>query len=185
MLLCALGQPMRGQKTEPAARVAATVAQRTAQAVRVDRAPRMDAALDDPIWLLASPVADFRQREPYEGQTATERTEVRVLYSRNEVYFGIACHDSLAHGQVATQLRRDVTQELDDYFEIVIDSRHDRRNAYVFQVNPLGTQRALSSPTSSRVRPRTEIPDGTASGPPTPAPRQTDGRQPLPSPSRH
>jgi len=34
-----------------------------------------------------------------------------------------------------------VTQELDDYFEIVIDSRHDRRNAYVFQINPLGTQR--------------------------------------------
>ena len=101
----------------------------------------MDGTVDDPIWLLASPVGDFRQREPYEGQTATERTEVRVLYSRNEVYFGIACHDSLAHGQVATQLRRDVTQELDDYFEIVIDSRHDRRNAYVFQINPLGTQR--------------------------------------------
>ena len=34
-----------------------------------------------------------------------------------------------------------MTQELDDYFEIVIDSRHDRRNAYVFQINPLGTQR--------------------------------------------
>jgi hypothetical protein len=38
-------------------------------------------------------------------------------------------------------LRRDVTQELDDYFEIIIDSRHDRRNAYVFQINSLGTQR--------------------------------------------
>jgi hypothetical protein len=38
-------------------------------------------------------------------------------------------------------LRRDVSQELDDYFEIIIDSAHDRRNAYVFQVNPLGTQR--------------------------------------------
>jgi hypothetical protein len=42
---------------------------------------------------------------------------------------------------VATELRRDVSQELDDYFEIIIDSSHDRRNAYVFQVNPLGTQR--------------------------------------------
>jgi hypothetical protein len=38
-------------------------------------------------------------------------------------------------------LRRDVSQELDDYFEIIIDSSHDRRNAYVFQINPLGTQR--------------------------------------------
>jgi len=101
----------------------------------------MDGTLDDPLWLLASPITDFRQREPYEGKAATEHTEVRVLYSRNEVYFGIACRDSLANGPVATQLRRDVTQELDDYFEIIIDSRHDRRNAYVFQINPLGTQR--------------------------------------------
>ncbi len=114
---------------------------RIAQAVRVERPPRMDGTLDDPIWLLAPPITDFRQREPYEGQAATERTEVRVLYSREEVYFGIACHDSLATGSAATQLRRDVTQELDDYFEIVIDSRFDRRNAYAFQVNPLGTQR--------------------------------------------
>jgi hypothetical protein len=38
---------------------------------------------------------------------------------------------------VATELRRDTSQHLDDYFEIVIDSSHDRRNAYVFQINPL------------------------------------------------
>lgn len=37
-------------------------------------------------------------------------------------------------------MRRDVGQELEDYFEILIDSNHDRRDAYVFQVNPLGTQ---------------------------------------------
>jgi hypothetical protein len=42
---------------------------------------------------------------------------------------------------ISTELRRDVSQELDDYFEIIIDSAHDRRNAYVFQFNPLGTQR--------------------------------------------
>jgi hypothetical protein len=29
---------------------------------------------------------------------------------------------------------------LDDHFEILIDSNHDRRGAYVFEVNPLGTQ---------------------------------------------
>jgi len=111
------------------------------QAVRVERSPRLDGTLDDPLWQQASPITGFKQREPYEGQPATERTEVRVLYSRNEIYFGIACHDSVVKGPVATQLRRDVSQELDDYFEIVIDSRHDRRNAYVFQINPLGTQR--------------------------------------------
>lgn len=114
---------------------------RVARAVRVERAPRMDGTLNDPIWQLATPITDFRQREPFEGQRATESTEVRVLYTRNEVYFGIACQDATPHGVIATQLRRDVSQEFDDHFEIVIDSRRDRRNAYVFQVNPLGTQR--------------------------------------------
>jgi len=107
----------------------------------VDHAPRMDGTLNDPLWSKAHPSANFSQREPYEGHTPTEQTEVRVLYTKYEVYFGIACYDSSPKGIVATELRRDVSQELDDYFEIVIDSAHDRRNAYVFQINPLGTQR--------------------------------------------
>jgi len=114
---------------------------RTAQAARVDRSPRLDGTLDDALWQLATPIDNFLQREPFEGQTPTEQTEVRILYSRHEVYFGIRCFDSDPTGIVATELRRDVSQELDDYFEIVVDSAHNRRNAYVFQINPLGTQR--------------------------------------------
>ena len=114
---------------------------RSARAIRVDRAPRLDGTLEDPVWQQASPIADFLQREPFEGQNPTEQTEVRILYSRRGVYFGITCFDSEPARIVATELRRDVSQALDDYFEIVIDSAHDRRNAYVFQINPLGTQR--------------------------------------------
>jgi Domain of unknown function (DUF5916)/Carbohydrate family 9 binding domain-like len=114
---------------------------RSARAVRVDRPPRMDGTLNDPIWQQASPLSDFRQREPFEGQRSTENTEVRILYTHNDVYFGIACHDATPGGVLASQLRRDVSQEYDDYFEIIIDSRRDRRNAYLFQINPLGTQR--------------------------------------------
>ena len=33
-----------------------------------------------------------------------------------------------------------MSQDLDDHFEILIDSNHGRRGAYVFQMNPLGTQ---------------------------------------------
>jgi hypothetical protein len=112
-----------------------------ARATRVDHAPKLDGTLDDPLWQSAAPLTDFRQQEPYEGQPATERTEVRILYTHSEIFFGIACYDSQSGAIVATQLRRDGSQELDDYFEIVIDSNRNRRNAYLFQVNPLGTQR--------------------------------------------
>jgi len=101
----------------------------------------MDGTLADPLWSRATPVGNFLQREPYEGRTPTEKTEVRILYTEREVYFGITCFDSNPKGIISTELRRDVSQELDDNFEIVIDSAHDRRNAYIFQINPLGTQR--------------------------------------------
>ena len=113
---------------------------RMTDAVRVDRAPRLDGTLDDALWQLAKPIANFRQREPREGEAPTEKTEVRILYTRHAVYFGIKCFDSEPSQIIATELRRDVSQELDDHFEILIDSKHDRRDAYVFQINPLGTQ---------------------------------------------
>ena len=111
-----------------------------AEAVRVDKSPRLDGTLDDPLWQLAKPIAEFRQREPHEGDQATENTEVRILYTRHAVYFGIYCHDSDPSRIIATELRRDVSQDLDDHFDILIDSNHDRRDAYVFEINPLGTQ---------------------------------------------
>ena len=112
----------------------------TAEAVRVEHAPKLDGTLDDPLWQSAKPIRDFRQQEPFEGQPATERTEVRILYTRHAVFFGIHCFDSQPSRIIASELRRDVSQDLDDHFEILIDSNHDRRGAYVFQVNPRGTQ---------------------------------------------
>ncbi|HXJ06914.1 MAG TPA: DUF5916 domain-containing protein [Candidatus Acidoferrum sp.] len=113
---------------------------REAEAVRVDRAPKLDGTLGDPLWQTANPITDFRQREPKEGEPATEKTEVRVLYARRAVYFGIHCYDSAPSRIMATELRRDVSQALDDHFEILINSNHDRQNGYVFEINPLGTQ---------------------------------------------
>ncbi|HEV2175902.1 MAG TPA: DUF5916 domain-containing protein [Terriglobia bacterium] len=111
-----------------------------AHAVRVEHPPRLDGTLNDPQWQAAEPVRDFHQREPYDNQVPTEQTEVRILYTRHEVYFGVLCRDSDPKGIVATELRRDLPQYLDDYFEISIDPTYERRNAYVFQINPLGTQ---------------------------------------------
>ena len=113
---------------------------RVAEAVRVDHSPRLDGTLNDPEWQRAKPITDFLQREPYEGQKPTEATEVRILYTANAVYFGILCYDSDPSGIVANELRRDVSQDLDDNFEILISPTNDHQNGYAFQINPLGTQ---------------------------------------------
>ena len=114
---------------------------RVAVAVRAERPPRLDGTLNDPIWSTAPVLDDFRQREPLESQTATEKTEVRILYDSRHIYFGIYCHDAAPKGIVATQLRRDLSQDLDDNFAVVIDPTLSHRSGYVFEVNSLGTQR--------------------------------------------
>lgn len=133
-------QPLMGKAAVPSGESQGEIVAKSAEAVRVDTAPRLDGTLDDPLWQSAKPIVDFRQREPYEGSQPTEKTEVRILYTRHAVYFGVHCYDSKPSGIIATELRRDVSQDLDDYFEIMIDSNLDRRSAYVFQINPLGTQ---------------------------------------------
>ena len=67
---------------------------RVAEAVSVAHAPKLDGTLDDPLWLSAKPISSFRQREPYEGSVPTEKTEVRIVYTRRAIYLGIHCYDS-------------------------------------------------------------------------------------------
>jgi hypothetical protein len=113
---------------------------RVARPARTDQAPKIDGTLDDPAWKTAPVVDDFLQKEPLQGTPATEKTEVRILYDARHIYFGIHCYDSDPAAMVATQLRRDLPQALDDNFAILIDPTMSRRNGYIFQVNPLGTQ---------------------------------------------
>lgn len=137
--LCFPGCALAREQTNPS-KPASQQTGANAEAARVDRAPKLDGTLEDPLWQSAKAVTDFRQQEPNEGEPATEKTEVRILYTRRAVYFGIHGYDSDPAKIVATELRRDVSQDLDDHFEILIDSNHDRRGGYVFQINPLGTQ---------------------------------------------
>src|SRR5687768_11981851 len=66
----------------------------TVTAVRVAQPPNIDGRLDEPIWLTAALIDNFVQEEPVEGAPATEKTEVRVAYDGEKVYFGIHAHYS-------------------------------------------------------------------------------------------
>ena len=136
LLVITAGQSWVAAQVEPS-----NFADRLATATRAPHAPRIDGTLDDPIWQTAPVISDFRQREPLETLPATEKTEVRILFDSHHVYFGIHCYDQDPAGIVATQLRRDLSMDLDDNFAIMIDPTLGHRNGYIFEVNPLGTQR--------------------------------------------
>ena len=102
----------------------------------------IDGNLDETEWGLAQPARDFTQREPRDGQPATERTEVRILYDDENLYVGVYCFDSAGkEGLVVPDVRRDYPPDQGDHFAIVLDTFDDNRNAFVFATNPRGAVR--------------------------------------------
>ena len=130
LLLLAPAQAQQEQTNSP----------RYIKAITISEPIKVDGILDEPAWDLAEPATDFRQEEPTEGAPASEKTEVRVLYDARNIYFAIRAFDSDAAHINARELVRDANFSNDDKVEILLDTYHDRRNAFRFAVNPLGTQ---------------------------------------------
>ena len=113
----------------------------TTLAVRArPQAPHLDGKLDDPAWALAPAIGDFVQREPHEGQPATERTEAKVVFTDDALYIGVRAYDSHPEAIVGRLTRRD-EESASDWIGVAIDSYHDRRTAFLFYVNPAGVKR--------------------------------------------
>jgi hypothetical protein len=110
-------------------------------AVKVDQSPKIDGVLDDQVWQKAARVDEFTQQEPREGATATERTEVRVMYDGKNLLIAVHAFDALPSGIVATEMRRDSDRLLDeDNFQLIVDTFNDSRNGYMFVTTPLGAK---------------------------------------------
>ena len=108
---------------------------------RVEEGPTIDGRLDDEAWLQAAVIDNFVQQEPSEGDPATERTVVRLIYDERALYIGVEAYDSDPDGVVATEKRRDSIRLLDeDNFQVILDTFQDRRSGYMFVTSPLGAK---------------------------------------------
>src|SRR5207253_2576624 len=72
--------------------------------LRANRASQPPSLGAEESWAGATTISAFRQREPYEGLPATEKTEVSVLYDRRFLYIRAHCFDSQPNRIVATEL---------------------------------------------------------------------------------
>ncbi|MYN63908.1 MAG: carbohydrate binding family 9 domain-containing protein [Acidobacteria bacterium] len=109
--------------------------------VRVENGPQIDGRLDEEVWLQAAVIDDFVQQEPAEGEPATERTVVRLLYDAEALYLGVEAYDTEPDGVIATEMRRDSLRLLDeDNFQVILDTFQDRRSGYMFVTSPLGAK---------------------------------------------
>ena len=111
-----------------------------AGAIRVEESPVLDGNLDEAIWQRVPAISEFLQRDPQEGKPATEKTEVKIIYTNTALYFGVVCYDSEPERIIARERARDDTLTTDDTFEIILDTFHNRKDGFLFRTNPLGTK---------------------------------------------
>lgn len=112
---------------------------RQVRAVRVTTPPTIDGFLQEEVWKTAEPASDFVQRDPEEGQPASEQTEIRVLYDDDALYIGAMMYDARPNEIVARLTRRDNILEA-DRVGIYIDSFHDHLTCYRFGINAAGVK---------------------------------------------
>ena len=125
-LMAALGRPADRYTVEP---------------TRTTQPPQLDGVIDAAEWQNAAMIDDFIQQEPSEGAPATERTVVRLMYDAEMLYVGVEAYDSEPGGIIATEMRRDSRQLLDeDNFQIILDTFNDSRSGYMFVTSPLGAK---------------------------------------------
>jgi hypothetical protein len=110
-------------------------------ATRVAEAPLLDGdVLGDEAWQGVTPVNTFWQEQPEEGQPASERTEVRIVFTRDTLYIGVVCYDTDPGAIIVSDARRDAGLDETDSFRMIFDTYQDLQNGFVFGTNPAGIE---------------------------------------------
>jgi len=110
------------------------------RALRLESALKIDGVLDEADWARAPRVSNFTQRELNENQPASEKTEVAVLFDQTDLFIGAWCFDSEPDKIIAKKMKWDFEYGNEDNFEIALDTYGDKRNGYLFIINPNGSQ---------------------------------------------
>ena len=106
---------------------------------------QIDGRLSEPAWAAAVPITEFIQQDPVEGQPATQRTEIRILYDDDALYVGARMFDSLgARGVSVALTRRDELLSMSgvtsDKIAIEFDTFRNKNDHVWFELNPLGVK---------------------------------------------
>jgi len=117
--------------------------------LRVDQAPVVDGALDDPAWQtppLALP--EWLTYNPVRGQAFPQATQVWMAYDDTGLYVAFRCLDPEAEKVRATLSRRDQLWS-DDWVGLSLDAIGNGQQSYDLFVNPLGVQADILDTTTA------------------------------------
>ncbi|NJM89441.1 MAG: carbohydrate binding family 9 domain-containing protein, partial [Hydrococcus sp. RU_2_2] len=104
-----------------------------------DTPPTIDGVLSPDEWKSAAKTELGFQKEPQENDQPTERTEVFLMFDKENLYVAFHAFDSTPSAIRAPISKRDSVGS-DDFVSIWLDTYDDRRRTYAFRFNPLGIQ---------------------------------------------
>lgn len=79
----------------------------TVRAIRLTEPLVLDGRLDDSLYLATESITGFVQQEPFEGEPATDKTEVWVAYDDDAVYVAARLWESDPSKRVTSDMRRE------------------------------------------------------------------------------
>lgn len=118
---------------------------RTAKIPRVTLAPKLedfDGMAPHGAATQLQRISDFTQVAPSDGKPPTQRTDAYLGYDSANFYMVFVCWDNVPHGVRGHMTRREPSTPFDndDYIEVTLDTFHDQRHGFVFDINPDGIQ---------------------------------------------
>lgn len=108
------------------------------RAVKTEDPVSIDGILDEPAWQKAPSIDGFFQYEPDEGKASLRKTEVKVLFGKDDLYVGAKMSDSREN--IENNLGRRDEYNRADWFMVSIDAYYNKKTAYTFGVNAAGVQ---------------------------------------------
>jgi len=99
----------------------------------------IDGFLQEEEWNKATKIQDFYSYYPVDGQPASEKTGVMLIYNQSALYLAFICFDNDPQFIRATIAKRDDIFD-DDHVTLFLDTFNNGKEAYEFDFNPYGIQ---------------------------------------------
>ncbi len=100
---------------------------------------RVDGRLDESLWERAERLSPLTLTEPVQGAAPSHPTDVRLAFDADFLYVAIRCYDDPSQVR-ARQMDRDAFVRFDDVVEFWLDTFHDSRFAFWFQMTAGGSR---------------------------------------------
>jgi len=108
------------------------------QGIGEQEPPTIDGVLNDPVWEVVGWAGDYIENRPDENTPPSFQTKFKIVYDSKFLYIGVRCLDAEPENIVKRMSRRDGFDG--DWIEFNIDSYHDKRTAFSFNVTAAGVK---------------------------------------------